>query len=125
MQGRVEAMADVNGMPINDDPQLENEADTMGAMATALSFAGMWKRAKGALAKVRIKKPVGQRTVAVGVDRYTSSKDDFEHFVARVAQLLQTRFGNNRYVYFPPEVMAEILSDFVMDDEQFANDDAL
>lgn len=125
MQGRVAALNDVNGVPINDDPVLEKEADDMGAMAAALSVTGMWKRAKRAFAKARVKKPVVQRAVTVGNDRYTSSKEDFEKFVARVAELLLTRFGDKRYNYFPPQVMAEILSDFVMDDDQFANDAAL
>ncbi|MBK9265344.1 MAG: DUF4157 domain-containing protein [Polyangiaceae bacterium] len=124
-QGRVRETSQLNGAALNDDPILEREADAMGAVASSLSWSTLWRNVRKSLNRKRIATPVLQRVVTVGADRYTSSKDDFEHFVARVGKLLQTRFGDNRYVYFPPKVMAEILSDFVLDDEQFANDEAL
>ena len=35
-QGRVQATTEVNGMPVNDSPNLENEADVMGEKASGL-----------------------------------------------------------------------------------------
>lgn len=74
MQGRVEPTDTVNGLSLNDNVELEKEADEMGAMAAALSWAGMWQRAKGVLQKVRIKKPVVQRNVKVANDVYADAQ---------------------------------------------------
>jgi Domain of unknown function (DUF4157) len=120
MQGRVEATVDVNGVAVNDDPALEEEADAMGAMAAALSWSGMWRRAQGMLEKVRIKKPVVQRHVLVSGNRYEAVADQdrmakgFRDFLKDIDQ--NTSLSNDEI----PDIDT-IAIDLIVENREFTN----
>ncbi|HEX8906649.1 MAG TPA: DUF4157 domain-containing protein [Longimicrobiaceae bacterium] len=63
MQGRVRATARVNGLPLNDDAALEQEAEEMAARALALAAHGV--RVAERLRRARVTVPVVQRFVEV------------------------------------------------------------
>jgi hypothetical protein len=73
-QGRVRVTAKLQDAPLNDDPMLEMEADTMGAQASRLSLSAAWSRLRKALSKTSIDKPVVQRVVTIGSDIVSTAR---------------------------------------------------
>lgn len=120
MQGRVEPLVDINGMAVNDDPALEKEADAMGAMAAALSWTTMWGRAKGALAKVRIKKPVVQRHVLVNDSRYEAVANQDAH-VKGMADFLRDIMNRADLTDNEIPEINTIARDLIAENREFAN----
>ncbi len=122
-QGRVNATRRMGALRINDDNQLEDEAELMAESLRRLCLTDVSSRS--VLRAVTIKNPVVQLAVTIGTRTYTSSRTDFEALCKYVTDLQASKLGDRVPELFPAETMADILVDFVQDNETFVDDAAL